>query len=37
MVKKKNKNILDMAGSMLKTKKMSKEFWVEAVNYAIYL
>ena len=26
-----------MARSMLKTKKMPKEFWAEAVDYAIYL
>jgi hypothetical protein len=32
MVEKKNKSILDMARSILKTKKMSKEFQVKAVN-----
>jgi hypothetical protein len=33
----KNRNIFNMARSMLKTKKMLKEFWVETVDCAIYL
>jgi hypothetical protein len=37
MVERKNRNILNMARSMLKTKKMPKDFWVDAVDYAIYL
>ena len=36
-MERKNISILNIARSMLKTKKMSKEFWVEAVDYAIYL
>ena len=26
-----------MVQSMLKSKKMPKEFWIEAVDYAVYL
>ena len=37
MVERKNRSFLNMAKSMLKTKKMPKEFWVEAVDCAIYL
>ena len=37
VVKAKNTSILNMAKSMLKTKKMPKKFWAEVVNYAIYL
>ena len=37
MVKRKNKSILNMARSMLQTKKMPKEFWAKAMDYAIYL
>jgi hypothetical protein len=37
MVERKNRSILNMARSMLKTKKMPKIFWVEVVNYVIYL
>jgi hypothetical protein len=33
----KNKNILNIARNMLKTKKMSKEFWAEAVDCVVYL
>ena len=35
--KEKNRSILDMARSMLKSKRMPKEFWAEAVDCAIYL
>ena len=37
MVKRKKMSILNMARNMLKTKKMPKKFWAEAVNCAIYL
>nr|GEV90615.1 retrovirus-related Pol polyprotein from transposon TNT 1-94 [Tanacetum cinerariifolium] len=37
MVERKNKTIIIMVRSMLKTKKMPKEFWAEAVDCAIYL
>ncbi|GJY66091.1 retrovirus-related pol polyprotein from transposon TNT 1-94 [Tanacetum coccineum] len=33
----KNRTILNMVRSMLKNKKMPKEFWVEAVDCAVYL
>nr|GEY82273.1 retrovirus-related Pol polyprotein from transposon TNT 1-94 [Tanacetum cinerariifolium] len=33
----KNRTILNMVQSMLKTKKMPKEFWAEAVDCAVYL
>jgi hypothetical protein len=32
-----NRSILNMARNMLKTKKVPKKFWVEAVDYDIYL
>ena len=35
MVERKNRSFLNMAKSMLKTKKMPKEFWAEAVDCAI--
>jgi hypothetical protein len=37
VVERKNKSILNMVKSMLKTKKMPKKFWAEAVDCAIYL
>jgi transposase InsO family protein len=37
VVEKKNRTILNMARSMLKTKRMLKEFWAEAVDCAVYL
>ena len=37
VAERKNKTILNMARSMLKNKKLPKEFWVEAVACAIYL
>jgi hypothetical protein len=37
MVKRKNKSILNVTKSLLKTKKMPKEFWAETVDCAIYL
>nr|GEW30773.1 retrovirus-related Pol polyprotein from transposon TNT 1-94 [Tanacetum cinerariifolium] len=37
VVERKNRTILNMVRSMLKTKKMPKEFWAEAVYCAIYL
>jgi len=37
VVERKNQTILDMVRSMLKSKKMPKEFWVEAVQCAIYV
>jgi hypothetical protein len=37
VMERKNISILNMAISMLKTKKMPKEFWVKAVDCAIYL
>ena len=33
----KNRTILDVARSMLKSKKLLKEFWVEVVACAVYL
>jgi len=33
VVERKNRRILNMMRSMLKTKKMPKKFWDEAVNY----
>jgi len=35
MVERKNRSFLNMAKSMLKTKKMPKEFWAEVVDCAI--
>nr|GEV69410.1 copia-type polyprotein [Tanacetum cinerariifolium] len=37
VVERKNRTILNMVRSMLKTKKMPKEFWAEAVDCAVYL
>nr|GEU73622.1 retrovirus-related Pol polyprotein from transposon TNT 1-94 [Tanacetum cinerariifolium] len=37
VVERKNRTILNMVRSMLKTKKMPKEFWAEAVYCAVYL
>ena len=37
VVERKNRTILNMARSMLKSKKMPKEFWAEAVSCAVYL
>lgn len=37
MAERKNRTILDMVRSMLKSKKMPKEFWAEAVQCAIYV
>lgn len=37
VVERKNRTILNMARSMLKTKRMPKEFWAEAVDCAVYL
>ena len=37
VVERKNRTGLDMARSMLKTKKIPKEFWVEAGDCAVYL
>ncbi|KAE8681124.1 hypothetical protein F3Y22_tig00111342pilonHSYRG00188 [Hibiscus syriacus] len=37
VAERKNRTILDMARSMLKSKKLPKEFWVEAVSCAVYL
>lgn len=37
VVERKNRTILNMVRSMLKNKKMPKEFWAEAVDCAVYL
>jgi len=37
VTERKNQTIIDMVRSMLKSKKMSKEFWAEAVQCAIYV
>nr|GEY11540.1 retrovirus-related Pol polyprotein from transposon TNT 1-94 [Tanacetum cinerariifolium] len=37
VVERKNRTILNMVRSMLKTKKMPNEFWAEAVDCAVYL
>nr|GEY28217.1 retrovirus-related Pol polyprotein from transposon TNT 1-94 [Tanacetum cinerariifolium] len=37
VVERKNRTILNMVRTMLKTKKMPKEFWAEAVDCAVYL
>ncbi|KAL0537088.1 hypothetical protein IC582_026058 [Cucumis melo] len=37
VVERKNRTILNMARSMLKCKKMPKEFWAQAVECAVYL
>ena len=36
-VKRKNKSILNMARSILKTKKMPNKFWAEEVDYVVSL
>ncbi|GLU15868.1 hypothetical protein SLE2022_323240 [Rubroshorea leprosula] len=37
VVERKNRTILNMARSMMKTKKMPREFWAEAIECAVYL
>jgi transposase InsO family protein len=37
VVERKKRTILNMARSMLKTKRMPREFWAEAVDCAVYL
>ncbi|KAE8683109.1 hypothetical protein F3Y22_tig00111215pilonHSYRG00067 [Hibiscus syriacus] len=37
VAERKNRTILDMARSMLKSKKLPKEFWAKAVTCAVYL
>ena len=37
VAERKNRSILNMARSMLKSKKMPKEFWAKAIDCAIYL
>jgi hypothetical protein len=37
MAERKNRTILDMIRSMLKSKKLSKEFWAKTVQCAIYV
>jgi transposase InsO family protein len=37
VTKRKNRTILDMVRSMLKSKNIPKEFWTEAVRYTVYL
>ena len=37
IVKRKNKSILNMARSILKTKKMPNKFWAEEVDYVVSL
>jgi transposase InsO family protein len=37
VVERKNRAILNMARSMLKTKRMLKAFWAEAIGCAVYL
>jgi hypothetical protein len=37
VAERKNRSILDMVRSMLKTKNMPKEFWAEAVQCAMYV
>jgi transposase InsO family protein len=37
VAERKNRTILDMVRSMLKSKNMPKEFWAEAVRCAVYL
>ncbi|GMP88730.1 hypothetical protein CsSME_00040608 [Camellia sinensis var. sinensis] len=37
VAEKKNRTILDIARSMLKGKGLPKQFWAEAVSYAVYL
>ena len=37
VAERKNRTILDMARSLLKAKKLPKQYWVEAVSCAVYL
>lgn len=37
VAERKNRTILDMARSTLKTKKMPNSFWAEAVAYSVYI
>jgi transposase InsO family protein len=37
LIKRKNRTILDMVRSIIKTKKMPKEFWAEVVQCAVYI
>ena len=37
VAKRKNRSILNMARSMLKSKKMPEEFWAKAIDCAVYL
>jgi proline dehydrogenase len=37
VAERKNRTILDMARSLLKEKKMLKQYWAEAVSCAVYL
>jgi transposase InsO family protein len=37
VAERKNRTILDMVRSMIKTKEMPKEFWAEAVQCAVYI
>jgi hypothetical protein len=37
VIKRKNRTILDMVRSMIKTKEMPKEFWAEPVQCAVHI
>jgi hypothetical protein len=37
VAERKNRTILDMTRSLLKAKKLPKQYWAEAVSYAVYL
>jgi transposase InsO family protein len=37
IIERKNRTILDMVRSMIKTKEMPKEFWAETVQCAVYI
>ena len=37
MVKEKNKSIFNIARNILKIENMLNKFWVEVINYVIYL
>jgi transposase InsO family protein len=37
IAERKNRTILDMVRSMIKTKEISKEFWTETVQCAVYV
>ena len=37
VIERKNKTILDMAKSMLKSKRLPKEFWAETIACEVYL